>query len=1041
MTKNVSKTIASVLFVLVATVALCFGVMSFNGATEKVNADTPVVYENTYLTGFRGKPDAKIMRFYWRIDGESLGYKANDVLAKVAVDYTSGGKTAQRNINLQYTTASTEGVTGNLGGTSDRRRGDCATNHPCIYINISPDAVNGDTFTIPAGTVLDNKYILTQDYTLTFNGTNWLFTEESAIPLEITGFRTGTYDSKENIYNLRVYGGKLLDDYYVTMCTLNAAMSVEYIPAGGEKTTKTIAVKPDTVTCVNRGDIKTSALLLQYGGNFNEGDVLIIKKGTKCDNWAIARDYKLTKTATDWTCELSSNETDPTISLSIRNGGAKYINLFCGTTMNFDYVAYEQLNKNAVIYKNGNPCIVAVNALAMSGANRSFVLEAYSNFANGDILKVPAGFVVAGYKTDKDYMFKWNGSAWSVVSCDGVHHTFADEHTCHDRTCDCGYVEKATTEHTFAAGTHECVDRSCTVCGDTVKGIGHKWPTSDSCEKTCTVCGVTEGVHTWNDGEVTTPATCTAEGVKTFTCTICKTTKTEKIAKADHTIAEGAKTCSVCGYRIPYTADDLDEILASGKLNKYTYSDFHADDAMSEMGHIYNSYTDGVKYGNTFLLNTNKLESKKYEYVEGHENYADMMVGLSLNVSAWAGTGRSGYVYLAAHENGSWGIGFMFSLVEGNPNLRIVYKSADDEKNSDGSTKSWTNTFVAAQTIDMQLNKAYYFELGVIKNDDGSIFAFAIKDGELFMSGTLTAKVLEDYKYEANHNGIGGAASIVFNGNTATPSIAGTMCDKTHKYPEQMFDCKDYKCEICGAVKAHTADHDWGEATVVEAGTCTVKDKMSATCKVCGEKTEYDGNFNHQWDKENPITVTAASCGGVDAVVKYKCKLCEAESENITLEGTGIEGEHNFEVRTIKEATCTEAGLVKIACSKCGYGESEEERPIDANNHKHVKAENGKAASCTENGIKDHFVCSDCNKKLVKNGEAYTAVTEEELVIKATGHDYENGVCKNCNAKDPDYVAPADNGCKSDVSSVAVLMPLLAVAVVILKKKQNYGKQ
>lgn len=1034
MTKNVSKTIASVLFALIATIALCFGVMSFNGATDKVNADTPVTYENTYLTGFRSN-NAKQMHFYWRIDGASLGYAPNYVLAKIGVNYISNGETTQKNIHLQYTTASTQGVTGNLGGTSDRKRGaftDGAA-HPCIYINISPDAVAGDTFTIPAGTVLDGKYILTQDYTVTFNGTNWLFTEESAIPLEITGFRSGTYDSGENIYNLRVYGGKLLVDYYVTMCTLNAKMSVDYISAGGEKTTKTVTVKPDAVSCVNNGNIKTSALLLQYGGNFNEGDVLIIKKGTKCDNWAIARDCKLTKTANDWTCELSSNEADPTISLSLRGvGGAKYINLFCGTTMNFDYVAYEQLNKNAVVYKNGNPCIVAVNALAMSGANRSFVLEAYSNFANGDIVKVPAGFVVAGYKTDKDYMFKWNGSAWSAVNCDGVNHVYADEHTCHDRTCDCGHVEPATTEHTFAAGTFDCVDRNCTVCGDTVKGKGHTW-VGDTCEKTCSVCGATDGVHEWNDGEVTTPATCKEEGVMTYTCTKCSATKNEPIAKVEHTFAEGSKKCSVCGFRMAYTADDMAEILASGKLNKYTYSDLHVNYEMSEMGHIYNNYTDGVKYGNTFLLNTERLGDKNYKYVEGHENYADMMVGFSLNVSAWAGTGRSGYVYLAAHENGSWGIGFQFTLVNENPNLRFVYRSGD--------ASNQRNEFVAAQSINMQLNKAYYFELGVIKNDDGSIFAFAIKDGELFMSGTLTASTLKSMKCEENHDGIGGAASIVFNGSTTVPSIAATICDKEHKYPAEMHACKDYECEICGAVKAHTADHDWGEETTEQAGTCTVKDKLSKTCKECGEKAEYDGDYRHEWDEKNPEIVTKRSCGDVDEVVKYICKLCAAKSGEITLADTGIEGPHNYETETIKEATCTEKGSEKEVCSKCGDEKAEAETPIDENNHKHVKAINGKAATCTENGIKDHFVCSDCKSKLVKNGEAYVIVTDEELVINATGHNYENGVCKNCNAADPDYVAPAENnGCASDVSTVAILLPLLAVAVVILKKKQKFSK-
>lgn len=68
--------------------------------------------------------------------------------------------------------------------------------------------------------------------------------------------------------------------------------------------------------------------------------------------------------------------------------------------------------------------------------------------------------------------------------------------------------------------------------------------------------------HTWDEGKVTTPATCKDEGVKTYTCTGCGETKTEAIAKLNEhtwdagkvtkeatTEAEGEKTytCTVCG--------------------------------------------------------------------------------------------------------------------------------------------------------------------------------------------------------------------------------------------------------------------------------------------------------------------------------------------------------------------------------------------------------------------------------------------------------------------------------------------------------------
>ena len=42
--------------------------------------------------------------------------------------------------------------------------------------------------------------------------------------------------------------------------------------------------------------------------------------------------------------------------------------------------------------------------------------------------------------------------------------------------------------------------------------------------------------HKWNSGKVTTPATETKTGVKTYTCTVCKQTKTETIPKATHAV-------------------------------------------------------------------------------------------------------------------------------------------------------------------------------------------------------------------------------------------------------------------------------------------------------------------------------------------------------------------------------------------------------------------------------------------------------------------------------------------------------------------------
>lgn len=46
-----------------------------------------------------------------------------------------------------------------------------------------------------------------------------------------------------------------------------------------------------------------------------------------------------------------------------------------------------------------------------------------------------------------------------------------------------------------------------------------------------------EAAHTWNGGEVTTPATFEAPGVRTYTCTVCGREREEAIAQLEHTYA------------------------------------------------------------------------------------------------------------------------------------------------------------------------------------------------------------------------------------------------------------------------------------------------------------------------------------------------------------------------------------------------------------------------------------------------------------------------------------------------------------------------
>ncbi len=73
---------------------------------------------------------------------------------------------------------------------------------------------------------------------------------------------------------------------------------------------------------------------------------------------------------------------------------------------------------------------------------------------------------------------------------------------------------------------------------------GVRMYTCDVCKETKTEPITKTGNHTWNKGAVTTEATCTAAGVTTYTCTVCNETKTEAIEAKGHTWDEGVTTAT-----------------------------------------------------------------------------------------------------------------------------------------------------------------------------------------------------------------------------------------------------------------------------------------------------------------------------------------------------------------------------------------------------------------------------------------------------------------------------------------------------------------
>ena len=129
---------------------------------------------------------------------------------------------------------------------------------------------------------------------------------------------------------------------------------------------------------------------------------------------------------------------------------------------------------------------------------------------------------------------------------------------------DTGKITKAATCTEAGVKTY-----TCTRCQKTkteeIKATGHKEVKDAAVSATCEKAGKTEGSHcsvcnkvikaqkevpalghNWDTGKITKAATCTETGIKTYTCTRCKKTKTEEIKATGHKEVKDAAVAATC---------------------------------------------------------------------------------------------------------------------------------------------------------------------------------------------------------------------------------------------------------------------------------------------------------------------------------------------------------------------------------------------------------------------------------------------------------------------------------------------------------------
>ena len=555
-------------------------------------------------------------------------------------------------------------------------------------------------------------------------------------------------------------------------------------------------------------------------------------------------------------------------------------------------------------------------------------------------------------------------------------------------------VENATT-HT----------KECKVCGMTEEETHDKWPGDYPIEWTSNddyhwhqfACGtiMDKAAHTWGDGVVTTPATCTTAGVKTFTCTECQATKTETIPVIAHQYewrhdeTNHWQECSVCHDIIDkaehtYVSHKCEDTAACTKAEcgyvkpagQHSWND-------GEVTTPATCTTDGVKTYTCKVCSETKTEPIK---ASGHS---------LTKVEAVAAT-----------------------CTEGGNNEYYTCSVCKKVFKADKTTE----TTVADETLAALGHK-------LTKTDAKAATCTEPGNSEYYTCGNC-GKFFSD---EAGENEIKQDSWVIdalkhdFTGAWVNTDAAGhyhkcSRCDATDTVVKHTFNGKpcneEDKCTVCGYVKAAgvhawgTAEYKWSDdyksctATVkctnceaVETDTAIIGiDTTPATCTVDG-KTVYTATFSSNLFTTQTKEVTIEKLGhtygapvwswgedGKTATATFTCTRegCTAETtghaQNVT---ATVSGKQNV------APTCTDKGTTtytaKVTFEKKDYADTKDVQDIKALGHTLTKTP-AKAATCTEPGNSEYYTCATCGK-FFSDKDGKNEIVKDSWVIKALGHD------------------------------------------------------
>lgn len=445
--------------------------------------------------------------------------------------------------------------------------------------------------------------------------------------------------------------------------------------------------------------------------------------------------------------------------------------------------------------------------------------------------------------------------------------------------------------------------------------------------------------HKWDKGRVIKEPSCKEEGEILYTCSVCKGTKVEALAKTDnHQWGEWTTTTK------PTCSAKGKEVRECSKCSKTE------ERAIPTIPH-------------TVVKEADKAATCTENGYDGRE-YCSVCNTTIKERTIIPATG---------HQWGEWHTALAKTCTTDGKEERVCSKCSEKEERTIPATGH------------------------TLKKEEG-VAATCTKDGhegntvcevcgETLKEGKVIPKLGHDW---SNENGkctrCGESHEHSFGEGTTIKELTCTQDGEI-----------DYKCSKCGYIKKEitkATGHEWGEWKTTLAQTCTTDGKEERTCSKCSEKEERTLKATgHEWGEWK---ITLAQTCTTDGKEERICSKC-SEKEERTLKATGHKSEtvgakaptckedgytgnevckvchetlnkgttipktdsHEWGKWTIKrESTCTEKGEQSRKCTVCG---EEEIESLPLAKHTWDNGKVTQAPSYTKVGVKT-WTCSECGK-------------------------------------------------------------------------------